>query len=433
MDIFRFFAEGGDTYTLEVVLGTHGDTFLTLYDEDGFVLETDDDAPGLEGGSRITFTAPFDGDYFFEVRSVDQATDIGSYFINLFSAFEDDHGDTLETATDISPGSVFGVIDPASELDVFRFFGEASTTYIIGAQPESHPGLAVALLNDIGTLLEEIESADTGGSFSSISLSTPATASEYFVVVGSIDENSGTGSYFLSLTSLQDDHGQDDHGSRMGSATPISLGSTFGTIEEPSDIDFFRFASKAGETYVITVTPDGHPDTVLALYHFRGLKIEENDDFEGLDGGSRIIWTATRGDDYFLAVRSFDQITQTWSYILTLDREQEVSLGGFYEGTITSFEDGTTGDLELSLEEEGGRVTGNLTLFDPHVGSGEIESGSFEDGNLKFTVSAIYQRVSFSCEYFVGPVRDPSSLDGGYECFFSNGQAGDSGEWSASR
>ena len=85
---------------------------------------------------------------------------------------------------------------------------------------------------------------------------------------------------------------EDDHGDSMTDATLIFLGSTFGTIDPPSDTDFFSFFAQAGESYVIETILGDHPDTLLALYQDQGILLIENDYADGLNGGSRIVWTA---------------------------------------------------------------------------------------------------------------------------------------------
>ena len=83
VDFFHFTAQAGITYTVEVALDTHPDTFLALYDSSGGLLDENDDAPGLGLGSRIVWTAPAAGDNFLAVRSFDQGIDTGSYILSL--------------------------------------------------------------------------------------------------------------------------------------------------------------------------------------------------------------------------------------------------------------------------------------------------------------------------------------------------------------
>ena len=81
-DFFGFSALAGTTYTIEVILDTHSDTELILYDSRGNLLDDDDDGGG-DGGSLLEWTAPITGDYYVEVRSFDRSLDAGSYTLYL--------------------------------------------------------------------------------------------------------------------------------------------------------------------------------------------------------------------------------------------------------------------------------------------------------------------------------------------------------------
>ena len=181
---------------MEVVLDTHPDTFLTLYDFEGIVHEENDDIEEPEGGSRIIWTAPFNGDYFLEVRSSDQGWQIGSYVLNL-SPFEDDYGDTPESAHDLFPGSILGAIGPAfDDVDMFRVFTEANTTYVAEVHPESHLDTVVALMDERGNLLKENDDAEGLNGGSRIVWTTPPSSGLYYLVVGSPDPEFGLGLTF---------------------------------------------------------------------------------------------------------------------------------------------------------------------------------------------------------------------------------------------
>ena len=342
---------------------------------------------------------------------------------------EDDHGDSLETATDISLGSFPGLIGSPFDQDVFRFFAEAGASYVIEVFLESHPNTVLVLLDRFGNVVEENDDGEGLNGGSRIIWTTHSTSGEYFLVVRSFDPELDAGSYTLSLTFISDDHGDS-----IDSATFISPGSIFGTIDPPSDVDLFGFFARAGESYIFEVVLEDHPDTVLSLYQWHGIQLGEVDDTEGMDGGSRISWTAPEDGDYFLEVRSYDPDFQAGSYIIYLDLTAgpQIFLSGFYSGSITS-EDGTTGQLELDIDESSGEVFGYLTLYDPHVGSGDIESGFFSKGFLKFTVPAVYQGVSFYCEYFAENLLDEAGFTGSYECFRADGTFYERGEWSAFR
>ena len=429
VDLFRFLAESGQRYVAEVFPEANWDTTLRLYDDHGSIMEENDQTEGSEGGAHIAWTATSTGDYFLEVSSRHQTGTMGSYTLYL-EPLLDDHGNSPETATDIFLGLTPGSIEGGLDLDYFRFVAEARASYVAEVYQEDHLDPILALFDKLGNLVGENDDGEGLDGGSRLVWTTLPNPEEYFLVVGSASQDSEGGSYTLSVNFISDDHGDS-----LESATFISFGSTFGTIDPSSDVDFFQFYAQAGESYVFEVVLEGHPDTMLGLYHSGDIKLEENDDVEDLDGGSRIFWTAPEDGDYFLEVRSYDPDFQTGSYVIYLDLTggPQLSLRGFYSGSITSFEDGSTGQLELALDEDRGEIVGYLTLYDPHAGSGEIGSGYFSDGFLEFNVSSIYEGTPFSCDYFAEDLIDPGSIFGYYECFRNNGTYVDNGEWSAYR
>ena len=82
-DYFHFSAQAGTNYTIDVLLGTHTDTVLTIYDSLCNWMDSNDDASETDTGSHLEWTAPSTGDYYLEVSSFDMATSTGSYTLSL--------------------------------------------------------------------------------------------------------------------------------------------------------------------------------------------------------------------------------------------------------------------------------------------------------------------------------------------------------------
>lgn len=86
------------------------------------------------------------------------------------------------------------------------------------------------------------------------------------------------------------------------------------------------------------------------------------------------------------------------------------------------------------MDESQGEVVGYLTLWEPHVGSGELEFGRYSEGILGFSIFASFLGVSFVCDYDGDISPENGEIFGGYECFHTNGTVlYESGEWSAFR
>ena len=64
VDYFSFRATNGKTYTIETTIGTLDDTVISLYDENGYQIVSDDDS-GVGGSSKITWT--FRTDYIWDI------------------------------------------------------------------------------------------------------------------------------------------------------------------------------------------------------------------------------------------------------------------------------------------------------------------------------------------------------------------------------
>ena len=316
LDYFRFSAQAGATYTIEVLLDTHPDTGLALYDSRGNFLEENDDGDGMDGGSRLEWTAPATGDYYLEVYSYYSESDTGTYTLSLSEFIaHDEHGDSLQSATAISVGLTLGAINPPSDLDFFRFSAQAGATYIVEVFLDTHPNTILILFDSRGNFIVENDDGLGLDGGSRLEWTAPA-AGDYYLKVYSFDGSFDTGSYTLSLTEFI---APDEHGDSIQSATSISAGLTSGAIDPPFDLDFFRFSAQPGAAYTIEVILGTHPGTVLILFDSRGNVLDQNVYGLGGDGGSRIEWTAPAAGDYYVEVRSFDQSFARGSYTLSLN------------------------------------------------------------------------------------------------------------------
>ena len=89
IDFFRFQAEQGQSYQIDVALGTLHDSTVDLYDGDGSFLDTNDDY-GDTLASRLYWNAPSSGERYIAVVGYG----IGTYTLTV--SIVDDHGDTAE-------------------------------------------------------------------------------------------------------------------------------------------------------------------------------------------------------------------------------------------------------------------------------------------------------------------------------------------------
>ena len=116
-DWFRFEVTARGDVTAE----TSGslDTIGAIHDANGDILVVDDDS-GNAFNFRIQQTLDA-GTYYLRVTSF--ADNTGGYVLRMRSGAPDDnHGDTLESATQVAvPSQTVGEIDPGDDWDFFRF------------------------------------------------------------------------------------------------------------------------------------------------------------------------------------------------------------------------------------------------------------------------------------------------------------------------
>ena len=264
---------------------------------------------------------------------------------------EDDHGDTLSSATRVGlPSETAGVIDPGTDTDWFRF--EVPSTG--EATAETAGGLdTVGALNDAdGTRLAFDDDSGAGVNFR---IQRQLDAGTYYVEVESFGY--GTGSYTLRLGFEASDDGAtaDDHGDTLSTATRVALPSeTEGVIDPGTDTDWFRFeVAASGEA---TVETTGGLDTVGALNDADGTRLAFDDD-SGAGVNFRIQRQLDAGT-YYVEVESFENATGSYSLRLAFEASddkppsQPVLRGGHHLRNLGDF-DGDGRDDVLLRHDDG--------------------------------------------------------------------------------
>lgn len=145
------------------------------------------------------------------------------------------------------------------------------------------------------------------------------------------DRRERTGSFFQRLSSggpttpaeeptrrgFRGFNGRDDHGNDIDGATGLSSARPArGDLEVEDDSDYFSFRADRGVRYVIEARLISNSDTVMDLLDSSGYEIEYDDD-GGSGSGSRIEWTASDNDTYYVVVRGYGG-SNTGTYELSL-------------------------------------------------------------------------------------------------------------------
>ena len=162
-DYFRFTAEEGQLYQIDVDLGSLPDSVLVLLGPDGWELAYNDDY-GDSWASRVVWLARESGDYYLVVEANGSA-DVGSYTLTVsHSTIVDDHGNDIDDATVAAVGAdVQGTLDYDGDIDYFRFTLEEGQLYQLDVALGTLDDSIVDLYDVDGSFLDNND--DHGGTY----------------------------------------------------------------------------------------------------------------------------------------------------------------------------------------------------------------------------------------------------------------------------
>ena len=133
-DYFRFQAEEGVKYRMNVNHGSLPTSGVTLYGPDGQTQEKWNWKSRSLGplGPQILWAAPSSGHYYFAVHNFGGRSGRYTLTVTATEDAKDDHGDTLTTATEVSSRAIIGgTIDDAFDYDYFVFSAVRGQRYLI--------------------------------------------------------------------------------------------------------------------------------------------------------------------------------------------------------------------------------------------------------------------------------------------------------------
>jgi hypothetical protein len=283
----------GHIFTIKTSnLGPGSDTFLYLFDTDGYtVLAWDDEGGDEEHASKIVFSPTGGVTYYVEVSHY-RLSGTGSYDLSVTdegSAPPDDHGNTPETATLVLSGTpVAGEIETPGDVDFFRFSAHLGNFYDVetfGLSSESDT--FIKLYDKDGfTVLATDDQAGRETNASRI-VWRGASGDSYYLSVAQF-LSGATGGYNVRVTDLDSPI----------SATPDGT-QIFGTIQEPGDVEIFTFAAVQGRVYEIRLSDVQTGGFRLVLLDTDGL----SEMTRSLLGTPEIDFDAPKSADYYVIVR----------------------------------------------------------------------------------------------------------------------------------
>ena len=336
LDVFRFTAQEGQLYQIDVELGTLDYVYLSLRGSDGRELTSGDDLRDSPG-HRIIWKAPSTGHYYLAAT---EWGSLGSYTLTVSPAI-DDYPDAIERAAAIDVGTpVHGAIDYVGDVDAFRFAAQAGQTYRIELGTLSSSLLRLWETSDYSLASGGNYFSNGGPPASLIVWKAPRSGDFYVTVTGNQDDS--TGSYTLAVSVADPD---DDHPDIVEAAATVQMGTSVpGTIDYVGDVDAFRFTAQEGQLYQVGIDLGTLGDWLIALLDPSGEHPAPNHIFESHDG-SPIVWEAPSASDYYIAVEG--RLGSTGSYSVTvshsdisddhanqIDRAAAIDLAAPVHGTI---------------------------------------------------------------------------------------------------
>ena len=325
IDFFRFQAERGQSYQIDVALGTLDDSIVSLLDSDGSFLDTNDDY-GDTLASRLYWNAPSSGERYVAVEGFG----IGTYTLTVsLSDLIDDHANWEGDATAIRVGAdVRGALDYDGDIDFFRFQAEQGEFYQIDVALGTLDDSIVYLYDGDGWLM--LTNDDEERPY----WEAPNSGERYVTV-----EGYGIGTYTLTVSLIIDDHGNSEW-----NATAIRVGADArGELDYYGDIDYFRFQAERGQSYQIDVALGTLDDSIVNLYDVDWSFLDSNDDYETF--ASRLYWEAPSSGERYVAVEGYGIGTYTLTVSLIIDDH------GNWEGDATEIRVGT--EVRGALDYDG--------------------------------------------------------------------------------
>ena len=292
-DYFRFRAEAGQLYRIEVATGAEGCWNMWLQDSDEVLAVN----RFRFFGGLIIWEATSSGDYYVEVANLLSPhgcdSSGGEYTLTVASMSrpsEDEHGNGLRSAALMGVGEpVIAGLEYAGDSDYFRFRAEKDRVYRMDVALETLDSYSY-VINLYGPDGDEIEWSTHLLEKSGYAWQAAASG-EYYVAVAS--SSNKTGSYTFTVTPIDDDYGEG-----LASATEVTLGEPIrGSTQYMGDRDYFRFRAEQGRLYRMDTHP---PETPSGWGMSLQLQDSKGDEVE-LWGN---IWEAPETGDFYIRVET---------------------------------------------------------------------------------------------------------------------------------
>lgn len=315
-DYFRFTVPSNQSITANTTGAI--DTFGDLFDVNGSLLASNDDADGINNRNFSITRQLNTGTYYVRVRHYSSIANSGAYQLLLSGTVvpppvTDDHGNTIATATVVNmPSTTSGAIHFAGDYDCFRFSisGSMNVTACSAGSIDTYG----ELLDSAGVILVSNDDGPDGSR--NFLMTRQLNTGTYYVRVRHYSLSANSGAYQLLLSgAAAPPPVTDDHGNTIATATAVDVPSTTsGAIHFAGDYDCFRFT--ISEVRNFTATTQGSTDTFGDLLDAAGTVLVSNDDANGSINFS-INYQLSAGT-YYIRVRHYYNYIASGAYQLLL-------------------------------------------------------------------------------------------------------------------
>jgi subtilisin family serine protease len=374
-DWFEVNLRAGSIYNFSVTGNSLSDPYLRLYNNDGQLLEQNDDHNNSLNSAINSY----------------QATSTNKYFLGI-GAYNDADTGTYEVS--------------ANKWEAI-IINDGKASILINGETQQEGILSVKLESDDpdgnGNLELQIplwqKSTDNGQNWTRLVASQ--TLSVTPEIAGSLiraklkytDGDEFTEKIIsdsVNIPSLPPET-TDDYGNTPTTSGLLKIGSTInGTLEENGDRDWLEVNLKSEGVYNFAVTGNSLDDPYLRLYDRNGRLLEQNDDYNGSLNSAIIGYQTTTTGKYFLGVGAYDD-AGTGNYVVSADKSEDENSGynsqdGYGQINIqTAFEQLVGINLNPVANLEGNYWTLD-NIYAPEVWN---PSGSFSGATGTGTVVAV--------------------------------------------
>ena len=281
VDYYEFYGIAGDQLIVTTAAERYGsaaDTVITLYDEAGNTLASNDDYEDYLWGtvdSRLSYTLISEQFYYLKVANFFADRGGPSYWYDVFVSMpvrdsewwyqygpgDDEPNNTRATAYGLRYGTTlpWTRMDNAGDVDYFKFDGMAGDQVRIRVETTGIFGTlrsVVGLYNSAGTLLGSCRPDPNGwppdSSNCFVQKTLPKTAT-YYVKVSDAG-NAPSGQYWLQIGFLEPAEPNDG----LAQATPLNYGQKVrGLVSTGDTCDTYRFYGQAGDYVTLLGPGDG--------------------------------------------------------------------------------------------------------------------------------------------------------------------------------